>query len=100
MTNISNNWKISEMMKNKIEMDKPTRIGETISDLNKLLIYEFFYVYMIPKWGKENRQVCCMDTDSMVIKIKNDVMFKKAELLMLEKGMIYQVLKRKTEKIH
>lgn len=36
----------------------------------------------------------------MVIKIKNDVMFKKAELLMLEKGMIYQVLKRKTEKIH
>ena len=57
MTNISNNWKISEMMKNKIEMDKPIRIGETISDLNKLLIYEFFYVYMIPKWGKENRQV-------------------------------------------
>lgn len=53
MTNISNNWKISEMMKNKIEMDKPIRIGETISDLNKL----FFYVYMIPKWGKENRQV-------------------------------------------
>ena len=37
------------MMKNKIEMDKPIRIGETISDLNKLLIYEFFYVYMIPK---------------------------------------------------
>lgn len=57
MTNISNNWKIFEMMKNKIDMDKPIRIGQTVSDLNKLLIYEFFYVYMIPKWGKENRQV-------------------------------------------
>ena len=49
---------------------------------------------------KKIGKFCCMDTDSMVIKIKNDVMFKKAELLMLEKGMIYQVLKRKTEKIH
>ena len=88
------------MMKNKIDMDKPIRIGQTVSDLNKLLIYEFFYVYMIPKWGKENRQVCCMDTDRMVIKIKNYVMLKKAELLMLEKGIIHQVLKRKTEKIH
>ena len=92
---------LSDNLRNKTEMDKPIHIDQTISDLNKILIYEFFYDYMIPKWGKENRQVCCMNnTDSLVIKIENDVMFTKAELLMLGKDMVYQTLKRETKKVH
>ena len=64
------------MMKNKIDMDKPIRIGQTVSDLNKLLIYEFFYVYMIPKWGKEKIWVWRMDSDSLAIQIKSLAFYK------------------------
>ena len=35
-------------------MDKPIYIVQSILNLRKILIYDFYYEYMIPKRGKNN----------------------------------------------
>ena len=59
------------MMKDKIEMDKPTYIGQTILGLSKILIYELCHDYMIPIWDKENLQVYFLDTDILIIQTEH-----------------------------
>ena len=59
------------MGKTKVTMNKPIYIGQAILDLSKLVIYEFHYDYMIPKYGK-NLKLCYKDTDSLVYLIKID----------------------------
>ena len=34
-------------------MDSPIFLGESALDLSKILIFEFSYDYMIPKWNKK-----------------------------------------------
>ena len=58
-----------EMGKTKVLMNKPIYLGQAILDLSKLVMYEFHYDYMIPKY-KENLKLCYMDTDSLVYHIK------------------------------
>ena len=51
-----------------------------ILDLSKIVMYEFHYDYMKPKydgensrlWGTPYLKLCCMDTDSLVYKIKTE----------------------------
>ena len=57
-----------DMGKIKVVMRKPVYQGQAILDLSKIVIYEFHYDYMKPKF--DNLQLCYMDTDSLVYHIK------------------------------
>ena len=46
-----------EMGKTKVIMNKSVYLGQAILDLSKLVMYEFHYDYMIPKY-KENLKLC------------------------------------------
>ena len=46
-----------EMGKTKVTMNKPVYLGQALLDLRKLVMYEFHYDYMIPKYG--DRQKLC-----------------------------------------
>ena len=41
-----------EMGKIKVLMNKPIYFGQAILDLSKLVMYEFHYDYVIPKYGE------------------------------------------------
>ena len=58
-----------EMSKVKIVMNKPVYIRQAILDLSKIVMHEFHYDYMKPKYCK-NLKLCYMDTDSLVYQIK------------------------------
>ena len=58
-----------EMGKIKVVMNKPVYLGQAILDLSKIMMYEFHYDYMIPKYG-DRLKLCYMDTDSLVYHIK------------------------------
>ena len=60
-----------EMGKIKVVMKKPVYLGQAILDLSKIIMYEFHYDYMVPKYG-ENLTLCYMDTDSLVYRIKTN----------------------------
>ena len=60
-----------EMGKIKVVMNKPVYLGQAILDLGKIVMYEFHYNYMVPKYG-ENFTLCYMDTDSLVYLIKTE----------------------------
>ena len=59
------------MGKIKVVMNKPVYLGQAILDLSKTIMYEFHYDYMVPKYG-DNLQLCYMDTDSLVYRIKTE----------------------------
>ena len=59
-----------EMEKVKVVMKKPVYLGQVILDLSKIIMYEFHYSYMVPKYGLEKLKLCYMDKDSLVYHIK------------------------------
>ena len=72
---ISENLSIIEMKKTKIKMNKPIYLGLLISEISKILMYEFWYDYMKPKYN-DNVKLCYMDTDSFAMYIKTNDFFK------------------------
>ena len=61
-----------EMGKIKVVMKKPVYLGQEILDLSKIIMYEFHYDYMVPKYGFEKLKLCYMDTDSLIYNIKTE----------------------------
>ena len=53
-------------------MNKPVYLSQAILDLSKIVIYEFHYDYMVPKYGLEKLKLCYMDTDFLVYDIKTE----------------------------
>ena len=49
-----------EMKKTKVTMNKPIYLGLSILEISKILMYEFWYDYMKPKYG-DNVKLCYMD---------------------------------------
>ena len=76
----SKNLMGSEMGKIQVTMNKPVYLGQSILGLSKIIMYEFHYDYIKPKYGK-NLQLCYMDTDSLVYDIK--MIFTKTSPAML-----------------
>ena len=64
-----------EMKKTKIKMTKSIYFGMSILDISKILIYEFWYDYIKPKYG-DRAKLCYMDTDSFVICIETEDFYK------------------------
>ena len=59
------------MGKIKVVMNKPVYFAQTILDLSKIVMHEFHYDYMKPKYG-ENLKLFYMDTDLLVYHIKTE----------------------------
>ena len=75
MNCISEDLSIIEMNKTKVKMNKPIYLGLSILDVSKILMYEFWYDYMKPKYN-DNVKLCYMDTDSFVMNIKTKDFYK------------------------
>ena len=75
MNLISENLSIIEMKKTKIKMNKPIYLGLSILEISKILMYEFCYDYMKPKYN-DNVRLCYMDTDSFAMNIKTNDFYK------------------------
>ena len=61
-----------KMEKIKAVMNKPVYLGQAILDLSKIVMYEFHYDCMVPKYGLEKLKLFYMDTDSLVYDIKTE----------------------------
>ena len=70
---ISEDLSIIEMKKNKV--NKPIYLGLSILEISKILMYEFWYDYMKPKYNNDVK-LCYMDTDSFVMHIKTNDFYK------------------------
>ena len=64
-----------EMKKTRVKMNKPLYLGMSILDISKILMYEFWYNYIIPKYGKKAK-LCYTDTDSFIIYVKTEDFFE------------------------
>ena len=62
----------SEMGKIKVVMKKAVYLGQAILDLSKIIMYEFHFDHMVPKYCLEKLKLCYMDTDSLVYEIKTE----------------------------
>ena len=71
MNYISEDLSVMEMNKGRVKMSKPIYLGLSILDISKILMYEFWYDYMRPKYGNDVK-LCSMDTDSFVMNIKTE----------------------------
>ena len=69
MNLISENLSIIEMKKTKVKMNKPIYLGLSILEISKILMHEFWYDYMKPKYS-DNVKLCYTDTESFIINIK------------------------------
>ena len=63
------------MKKTKVKMNKPIYLGLSILEISKILMYEFWYDYMKPKYG-DNVKLCYTDTDSFIMHIKTEDFYK------------------------
>ena len=52
-------------------MNKPIYLGLSILEISKILMYQFWYYYMKPKYGN-NIKLCYTDTDSFIMNIKTE----------------------------
>ena len=71
----SENLLTIEMKKTKVKMNKPIYLGLSILEISKILMYEFCYDYMKPKYD-DNVKLYFMDTDSFIIYIKTEDFYK------------------------
>ena len=58
-----------------MKMNKLIYLGMSILDINKTLIYEFWYDYIKPKY-QDRAKLCYMDIDSFVIHIITEDFYK------------------------
>ena len=60
-----------EIKKTKVKMNKPIYLRMSILDINKTLMYEFWYDYIKPKY-QYKAKLCYADTGSFVVYIKTE----------------------------
>ena len=53
------------MNKTKVKLNKPVYLSLSIFEINKALMYEFWYYYIKPKY-QDNAKLCYMDTNSII----------------------------------
>ena len=60
-----------QMKKNVVNLNKPRYIGLVVLDVSKLLMYQFHYEYIMPKYP--DSQLLFTDTDSLCYWIPSDI---------------------------
>ena len=71
----SENLLAIEMKKTKVKMNKPIYLGLSILEISKILMYEFWYDYMKPKY-RDNVKLCYIGTYSFIMHIKTEDFYK------------------------
>ena len=66
---------VIEIRKTQIIMNNPAYLGLSILDPSKTVMHEFWSDYVKPKYG-ENAKLCYMDTDSFIVHVKTDGIYK------------------------
>ena len=61
----------SEMKRTEILMNKSGYSGILILELSKVLIYDFWYGYIKPKYG-ENVKFSFMNTENLIVHVKTE----------------------------
>ena len=56
-------------------MNEPVNLGVSLLKLSKIIMYEFLYDYVKPKYG-EKAIFCYMDIDHFTVYIKTGVIYK------------------------
>ena len=64
-----------EMKKIEILMNKPVYLGLSILELSKILMCEFWFDYVKPKYGEKSK-LCYMNTGSFFVYLKTDGIYK------------------------
>ena len=72
---ISEDLSIIGMKKTRVKMNKPIYLELSILEISKILMYEFWYDYMKPKYN-DNVRLCYMDTDSFIMNIETNDFYK------------------------
>ena len=54
-------------------MNKPVCTGQAVLDISKMLMYEFWYDYLEPKYG-DKIKLCYMDTDSFIFYVETEIL--------------------------
>ena len=67
----SENLLAIEMKKTSVKMNKPIYLGLAILSLSKILMYDYWYNEMKPKY-EDRIKLCYMDTDSFIMHIKTE----------------------------
>ena len=80
---ISEDLSIIEMKKTKVKMNKPIYLGLSILEISTILMYEFWYDYMKPKYN-DNVKLCY----SFVMHIKANDFYKD-----ISGDLILQIMK-------
>ena len=63
------------MKKTKVKMNKPIYLGLSLLEMSKIIMHEFWYDYMKPKYNN-NVKLCYIDTDSFIMDIKTNYFYK------------------------
>ena len=63
------------MKKTSLTMNKPVYLGMCILDLSKIVMFDFHYNYIKPKYGK-NAKLLFTDTDSFLYEIQTEDFYK------------------------
>ena len=66
---------LAHHLKGDTLMNKPIFTGNTVLDLSKKVMYEFFYDYIKPKWG-DKAKLLFTDTDSFRLEIETEDVYK------------------------
>ena len=64
-----------ELKKLKVTLNKPSYSGMCILDLSKIIMYEFYYKYLKPKYGNKLR-LLMTDTDSFLFHCETDDIYR------------------------
>ena len=68
-------------------MNKPVYLGLSILEVSKVVMYEFWYDYVKPKYG-EKTKLCYIDTGSFIVPVKTDDIYKDVA----KQGLILQIM--------
>ena len=83
----SDNLMAIEMKKTRVKMTKPLYLGISISDISKMLMYDFGTIILTQSMETKQNY----DTDSFIINIKTEY-FLKLFLIVLRDGLIRLIM--------
>jgi len=75
---IKSNLVLVESERTKIMLNKPVAIGFTILEFAKLVMYEFYYDCLLPKFG-DKLHLCFSDRDSFICHIETPDLYADME---------------------
>ena len=65
----------TEIKKTRVKVTKTLYLGMSILNISKILMYEFWYDYINPRYG-DKKKLCYTDTDSFINYIKTEDFFE------------------------